>query len=94
MTADRASAYTTVLGLLDALGPAKLHADEQAVVREAADALFFTSDLDGDDEARKALDAFDTVIDGLVENERLTRETAEALADAVEACAPPVHMAA
>ncbi len=94
MTAERATAYTNVLGFLEALGPAKLHEPEQAVVRQAADALLFTADVRQDEEAREAMLAFDELVDRLVEADRLTEETAEALAGAVEACAPPLVAAA
>ena len=89
MTADRSRAYARVLSLLDALGPAKLHPDEQAVVREAADALVLTRDLASDDEARTALDRLDDLVERLVEHERLVPETGESVLDAVEACGPP-----
>jgi hypothetical protein len=89
MTADRSRAYTRVLSLLDALGPAKLHGTEQAAVREAADALVLTRDLAADDEARAALQRLDDLVDRLVEHERLMPETAQSVLDAVEACGPP-----
>jgi hypothetical protein len=89
MTAERSRAYAHVLAMLGDLGPAKLHADEQAAVREAADALLFCSDVAADDEARAALDRLDDVVDRLVANDRLQLETGDALVDAVEACGPP-----
>ncbi len=88
MTADRATAYTNVIALLDALGPAKLHPAEQAVVRDAADALLFSPDVRADDDARDALNALDELLDRLVDAERITAETGDALAEGVETCAP------
>jgi hypothetical protein len=88
MTPERSSAYSRVLALLGDLGPAKLHAGEQAVVREAADALLF-----GEDDAREALDRVHDLAERLVDAERLIPETAGALVDAVEACGPPVAAA-
>ena len=88
MTADRSLAYAHVLELLADLGPAKLHPAEQAVVRDAADALVLTSDLIADDEAKAALDALDDELERLIESDRLLPETAEAIVLAVEACGP------
>jgi hypothetical protein len=89
MTADRSRAYAHVLELLTDLGPGKLQAAEQAVVRDAADALVLTCDLVADEEAKAALDALDDALERLVEGDRLLAETAEAIVIAVEACGPP-----
>jgi len=89
MTADRSRAYARVLTLLADLGPAKLHAAEQAVVREAADALVLARDLPADEEARAALDRLDDLVERLVAAERLLPETGETLLHAAEACGPP-----
>ena len=43
---------------VDTLKGSKLHPDEVQIVREAADALFFCEDLDGDPTAQQALSAF------------------------------------
>ncbi len=88
MTADRSRAYAHVLEVLANLGPAKLHAAEQAAVRDAADALVLTRDLASDEDAKEALDALDDTLERLVESDRLLPETAEALVLAVEACGP------
>ncbi len=88
MTTNRARAYGRVMTLIDELGPAKLHADEQQAIRDAADALLFSIDVASDDEAKAALDRLDEVMDRLVTGERLIPETADALLDAVEACGP------
>ncbi len=88
MTADRSRAYAHVLALLADLGPAKLHAAEQAIVRDAADALVLCADLHDDEEAKAALDRLDDLLDRLVESDRLVAETAEAVILAVEACGP------
>jgi hypothetical protein len=85
MTPERSRAYRDVLALLGDLGPAKLHADEQAAVREAADALLFD-----DPDAGEALDRLEDLAERLVAVDRLIPETADALLDAVEACGPPV----
>jgi hypothetical protein len=88
MTTNRARAYARVMTLIDELGPAKLHADEQQAIREAADALLFTTDVASDDEAKAALAHVDAVIQTLVDNDRLIGETADGIRDAVEACGP------
>jgi hypothetical protein len=73
---------------LDDLGPAKLHADEQQAIRDAADALLFAFDVTTDADAKAALDHLDDVMDKLVESERLIPDTAQAILDVVEACGP------
>jgi hypothetical protein len=88
MTTNRARAYGRVLNLIDQLGPAKLHPDEQQAIRDAADALLFTADVPSDPDARTALDHLEDVMDRLVAGERVASETAEAILDAVEACGP------
>jgi hypothetical protein len=88
MTTNRARAYGRVMTLIAELGPAKLHADEQQAVRDAADALLFAFDVTSDADARAALDHLDALMERLVENDRLIPETAAAILDAVEACGP------
>ena len=88
MTTNRARAYGRVMTLIQELGPAKLHADEQQAVREAADALLFTTDVASDPEARAALNHLDGVMERLVEADRLLPETSDAILDAVEGCGP------
>lgn len=88
MTTNRARAYGRVMSLIDDLGPAKLHADEQQAIRDAADALLFAFDVPSDPTAKAALDHLDQTMDRLVANERLIAETADQILDAVEACGP------
>jgi hypothetical protein len=88
MTTNRARAYGRVMSLIEQLGPAKLHADEQQAVRDAADALLFTPDVASDADARAALSRLDDVMQRLVDNERLIPETSDSILDAVEACGP------
>jgi hypothetical protein len=88
MTTNRARAYGRVMTLIDQLGPAKLHDSEQQAVRDAADALVFTTDVASDEEARSALRHLDEVMGQLVASERLVAETADSILDAVEACGP------
>ncbi len=88
MTTNRARAYGRVMTLIEELGPAKLHAGEQQAIRDAADALVFSTDVAGDAEAKAALTRLDDVMERLVASERLIPETADTLLDAVEACGP------
>ena len=88
MTSERSQAYGRVTKLMDDLSASKLHASEQQIVRDAADSLFFCEDLGGDVEARAALDAFETLVNGLVEAERFTPETAELLRADLDGCGP------
>ena len=88
MTSDRARAYGRAMTLLDQLGPAKLHADEQRAVRDAADAVLFTRDIAADAEAAGALGRLDDVLERLVESGRLEADTAVAIMAAVEQCGP------
>ena len=91
MTSERSLAYGRVMKTLEDLGPAKLHDLERERVRQAADALLFSSPTDpGADEA--VLDIED-LSRFLVETERWTPETAARLADDVIACGPRVGAA-
>lgn len=76
------------------LSASKLHPEEQDVVREAADALFFSEELEGDSAAEEALAGFYELVDRLLESERLLGETAGRLIAAVEACGPQAPVAA
>jgi hypothetical protein len=84
MDSDRSQAYGRVVKTLDDLGPAKLAAPEQQVIRTAADALLF----DGDD-AYDELAAVEDLAQQLVDAGRLSAERARLLVDDVAACGPP-----
>ena len=73
---------------IDELSPSKLHPEEQQVVRDAADALFFCEDLGSDAAAEEELANLYGLVDRLVENDRLQPETGERLTADVEACGP------
>jgi hypothetical protein len=66
------------------LGPAKLHDDEQALIRETADTLLFTEDSG----AEQALDRVDELASRLVDSGRLLEETADRLVSDLEDCGP------
>ena len=88
VTKNRARAYRRVITLIDELGPAKLHAEEQQTVRDAADAVLFTRDVATDPDTRRTLRELDATLDALVDGGRLLRETADRIVDAVEGCGP------
>ena len=88
MTSQRADAYGRVIKAVDDLADAKLHADEQQVIRDAADGMFFCEDLGADDSAREALAAARELIDRLTESERLLHQTAGRLLADIEDCGP------
>jgi len=88
-TSERAQAYGRVMRALSDLGPSKLHENEQATVREAADSLLFTNDQT---EVRDALADLHELAELLVTADRLTGEAVEQLVRDVEACGPAVHV--
>jgi hypothetical protein len=88
MTSERAQAYGRLMKTIDRLRGSKFHSDEEEIVREAADALFFCDDLEGDATAQQALWAFHELTDRLIESDRITPETAHGLTAQVEDCGP------
>jgi hypothetical protein len=69
-------------------GPERMEPHEQALLREAADALFFCEDLAGDEEARQALTRVADLAGSLVGSERWGPERAERLLQDLEDCGP------
>jgi hypothetical protein len=94
MTSERSHAYGRVTKMVDDLSASKLHASEQQIVRDAADAMFFCEDLSADVEARAALESLEQLIGGLLESERFTAETADRLREDIEGCGPALVGAA
>jgi len=84
MNSERSQAYGRVMKTLSDLGPAKLHADEQELIRDAADSLLFTEDAG----AEKVLDRVDQLAARLVDAGRLLEETADKLLSDLEDCGP------
>jgi hypothetical protein len=82
----RSEAYGRVVKALAQTGGAVLTADEQQIVRTAADALLFEGD--GYDE----LAAVEDLVQQLVDAERWTAESGRALVDDVAACGPPANV--
>jgi hypothetical protein len=85
-TSERSQAYGRVVRTLQNLGPAKLLAHEQDIIREAADTLLFTQDPPADADAGEAVAAIEAVASHLVETDRWTAERAALLVDDVLAC--------
>jgi hypothetical protein len=84
MNSERSQAYGRVMKTLADLGPAKLHDDEQQLIRDAADELLFTDDSG----AEKVLERVDELAARLVDAGRLLEETAEKLLSDLEDCGP------
>jgi hypothetical protein len=94
MNSERAEAYGRVVKMVDNLSGAKLHPDEQATIRTAADALLFCHDLHQDPAAEHALAEAYELTDRLVESDRLSRDSAQQLLQDVERCGPFARRAA
>ena len=92
MSPERSHAYQRVMKTLTDLGASKLQPGEQDRIREAADALIFSADLDKDHAARAALEDVDDLLNALVTCGRWQRETAERLADDLYACGPTLSV--
>jgi len=84
MNSERSQAYGRLMKTLADLGPAKLHDDEQELIRDAADTLLFTEDAG----AEKVLDRVDELAARLVDSGRLLEETADKLLSDLEDCGP------
>lgn len=90
MTSERAQAYGRVTGTLADVGPTKLQAAEQDLLRDAADTLLFCEDVTADPAAQEALVSVDELLEKLVSTGRWTAERAERLRADIEACGPTI----
>jgi hypothetical protein len=88
VTAERAEAYGRIMRIVSADGGERLEAEEQALLREAADALFFSEDIGADPEARDALARANDLAGNLVGAERWSPDYAEQVLQDLEACGP------
>jgi hypothetical protein len=77
----RGRAHTRLRELLDARGPALLHADEREQLVDAADALLFN-----ENDALERRDAALDLLDDLVDSGRWEPSAANAVAQALRAC--------
>jgi hypothetical protein len=75
--------------VVSATGEGALEPGEQAILREAGDALFFCEDIALDDEARNALSRVSDLAGQLVGAERWDPELAERVLQDLEDCGPP-----
>jgi hypothetical protein len=92
MTSNRSDSYGRVMRTLADLGASKFHDHEQAVIREAADTMFFCERLETDDAALDAMAAVHDLAGALVAGDRLLPETMAQLVEDLEGCGPePVH---
>ncbi len=88
MSPERTYAYRRVVKTLDELGPSKLLGAEQDRIRDAADQLIFSADLEADLAAREALIDVERLCESLVESGRWEQATAGRLLDDVTDCGP------
>lgn len=88
MNAERTEAYRRVLRTLDELGPTKLQSGEQDRVRQAADALIFSTHLAEDPEAQAGLQDATRLCRDLVDSGRWQQDTARRLAEDLRDCGP------
>jgi hypothetical protein len=88
VTPERAEAYGRIMRVVSAEGVEQLEPDEQSLLREAADALFFTEDIGADPEARDALAHANDLAGNLVGAERWSPDYAEHVLQDLEACGP------
>jgi hypothetical protein len=88
MNTARAQAYGRLMRTLEDDGAVQLRPEEQALVREAADALVFCETLAEDDEARDGLTRVGDLAGDLVGTGRWGPDRAEQLLRDIEACGP------
>jgi len=85
---ERAQAYGRLMQTVNDDGQQALGPDECALVREAADSLFFCEDLSWDEEARDGLTRVGDLAGELVGSGRWGPERAEQLLRDIESCGP------
>jgi hypothetical protein len=88
MTAERAKAYGRLMQVASEEGGEALEPEERAMLREAADSLFFCEDISLDEEAREALASVGDLTGTLVSAERWDPARAERVMKDLEACGP------
>jgi hypothetical protein len=88
MTSNRSDAYGRVMRILEDLSASKFHGDEQSLLREAADTMFFCERMETDDAALDAMAAVYELTDWLVAADRVTPVTAARIVADIEACGP------
>ena len=85
MTSERSQAYGVALQSFRTLEPAKFAGKPMALLIETMDTLLFASTVE---EARDQLKSANTMLDGMVENDRLMPDTIERLKSELAAIGP------
>jgi hypothetical protein len=93
VNAARAEAYGRLMQTVRQEGAGALEPAEQAQLREAADAVFFSEDVEQDAEAREALAEAGELAGRLVGDGRWSSEQAERLLQDLEDCGPVARLA-
>jgi len=88
MNSERAQAYGRLMQTIAEDGSVALRPEEQALIREAADALLFCEDLAADDEARDGLTRAGDLAGDLVGSGRWAPDRAEQLLRDIESSGP------
>ena len=83
MTSDRSQAYGRVMRRLADVSGVKFHDAEAVIIRDAADALLFDEPSAGE-----SILLVERLMGDLVESDRWTAESAQALIDDVSGCGP------
>jgi hypothetical protein len=88
MTSRRAQSYGRVMETLRSAGEARLHASEEEQIREAADVLLFSDDMETGPEAKAALDGVRELTRRLAGTGRWTPDAADRLLEDIAGCGP------
>ena len=92
MTSERTQSYLRVVRTLDELGPTKLLAGEQERIRDAADTLIFSGELQDADLV--AMADVESLVEHLVKSGRWTSTRAGELRYDILGCGPVEPLAA
>lgn len=87
MTSERYEAYKRALEQIERLAPTKLHDDEEALLRDAAEGLLLSADPASEEATELRSKAFG-LLDNLVESGRWFEATSERLRRDLEAACP------
>ena len=88
MNTSRAEAYGRVMKTLADLAPSKFHDWEQAVIRDAADTMFFYEEQGIDPGDLEGVARLRDLAHALVDGGRLEPETVDRLVADIQACGP------
>lgn len=85
MTPERHEAFKRASEIIDRLAAAKLHDDEERILREGAEDLFLCRDVESA-EAEETRKQVNETLDRLVESGRWSEGQAEPLREAIREC--------